>query len=77
MFKRKVASIMLVTVFLVGSFVSAQAAPAFKPDPIGPVEVSSAVYSDVSGPVSDLVGVAPLADTAKEKKEKQRERRWF
>ena len=50
---------------------SAVAAPHAKPtDPIGPVEVSSAVYSDVSGPLSGLTGVAPAADTAKEKKEK-------
>jgi len=39
-------------------------------DPIGPVEVSSAVYSDVSAPVRDLVGVAPAAPDTKEKKEK-------
>ena len=39
------------------------------PDSSGP-EVSAAVYSDVSGPLSDLVGLAPAAPTDKEKKEK-------
>ena len=39
-------------------------------DPAGPVEVSSAVYSDVSAPVRDLVGVAPAAPGGKEKKDK-------
>lgn len=33
-------------------------------------EVSPAVYSDVSGPLSDLVGLAPAASTDKAKKEK-------
>jgi hypothetical protein len=46
---------------------SASAAPK---DPIGSVEVSYAVYSDVSGPLSDLTGVAPAAPDEKEKKEK-------
>src|SRR5438128_6705084 len=51
--------------------VTVGAAPVSTPaDPIGPVEVSSAVYSDVSAPVRDLTGAAPAADTAKEKKEK-------
>lgn len=71
MFKRKVFSVVLLVVFLAGSNISAQAAPnSNDKDPIGPVEVSSAVYSDVSGPISDLTGVAPAADTDKEKKEK-------
>jgi hypothetical protein len=70
MFKRKAASIMLVIVFLVGSTIAAQAAPQSKTDPVGPVEVSSAVYSDVSAPVSSLVGDTPTASTDKEKKEK-------
>ena len=52
------------------SVVAAPAAQAKPEDPIGPVEVSGAVYFDVSGPMSDLVGVAPAADTDKEKKEK-------
>jgi hypothetical protein len=71
MFNRKVFSVILLVVFLAGSTISAQAAPkSNKDDPIGPVEVSSAVYSDVSGPLSNLTGVAPAADTDKEKKEK-------
>ena len=70
MFNRKVFSLALLVLILIGSTVSAQAAPSAKPDPIGPVEVSSAVYSDVSGPLSDLVGVAPDAPEEKEKKEK-------
>jgi hypothetical protein len=47
-----------------------QSSQATPPDPVGPVEVSGAVYSDVSGPLSDLVGVAPAAPDEKEKKEK-------
>jgi hypothetical protein len=47
-----------------------QSSAAAPKDPIGPVEVSSAVYSDVSAPVRDLVGVAPAPSTDKEKKEK-------
>jgi hypothetical protein len=71
MFKRKVLSIVLLMVLLAGSIISAQAAPnSNKTDSVGPVEVSSAVYSDVSAPVRDLVGVAPTASTDKEKKEK-------
>ena len=47
-----------------------QSVAATPPDPISAVEVSAAVYSDVSAPVRDLVGVAPAAPTDKEKKEK-------
>ena len=47
-----------------------QSTSAAPKDPIGPVEVTAAVYSDVSGPLSDLVGVAPAAPDEKEKKEK-------
>jgi hypothetical protein len=47
-----------------------QGSVASPKDPIGPVEVSSAVYSDVSAPVRDLAGVAPAPSTDKEKKEK-------
>lgn len=61
---------MLLAVSLLGNTVTAQAAPFAKTEPISPVEVSGAVYSDVSAPVRDLVGVAPEADTDKEKKEK-------
>ncbi len=70
MFKKKVASMLLVAVFLVGSVVSVNAAAPAKSDTVGPVEVSPAVYSDVSGALSDLTGVAPAAPTDKEKKEK-------
>jgi hypothetical protein len=41
-----------------------------KDAPVGPVEVSGAVYADVSGALSDMVGVAPAAPDDKEKKEK-------
>jgi hypothetical protein len=59
MFKKKVASLLLLVVLLMGSTISAQAGQPAKSDSVGPVEVSAAVYSDVSRPVSDLVGVAP------------------
>ena len=67
---KKVLLLKLVFVFLVGSTISVQAAPPSAKDPVGPVEVTSAVYSDVSGPLSSLTGVAPAAPTDKEKKEK-------
>jgi hypothetical protein len=71
MFNKKVVSLLLVVVFLVGSTISAQAGQASSGDDVGPVEVSSAVYSDVSGPVSELVGVAPTeADSKDNEKEK-------
>jgi hypothetical protein len=70
MFVRKVLSTTLLAVFLVGSPMAAQAAQASKPEPVGPVEVSSAVYSDVSAPLSEMTGLAPTAPTDKEKKEK-------
>ncbi|MCY7303454.1 MAG: hypothetical protein LH654_10590 [Thermoleophilia bacterium] len=68
-FRLSLALVVMLTVavLVVGITFSAQAAP---PQPIGPVEVSSAVYSDVSGPLSGLAGVAPAASTDKEKKEK-------
>ena len=68
---RKLFSVVLLVLLFVGSTMSAQAAPADKPEPVGPVEVSAAVNSDVSEPVSNLTGVAPTASTdEKEKKEK-------
>jgi len=70
MFNKKAISIVLLMVFLFGSTLSVQAAPSFKTDPVGAVEVSSAVYSDVSGPLSALTGVAPAVPTDKEKDEK-------
>ena len=68
MFK-KILSVFLLAAFFLGNSLSAKAA---KPDPnqVGPVEVSSAVYSDLSAPVRDLTGVSPTAATDKEKKEK-------
>ncbi len=41
-----------------------------KGDAVGPVEVSGAVYSDVSGPVRDLTGVAPTPSSDNGKKDK-------
>ena len=70
MFNKKLVSGFLMVVLLLGSTISVQAASSNKSDSVGPVEVSSAVYSDVSGPVSDLVGVAPALSSDKEKKEK-------
>src|SRR5436309_1799542 len=69
---RKLASLVgALALLLFSSLVgSAVAAPNSKPVPIGPVEVTSAVYSDVSAPVRDLVGDAPATGTGKEKKEK-------
>jgi hypothetical protein len=67
MVTRKVVSAAMLLVFIFGSTISVQAAP---PEPIGPVEVSPAVYSDVSGPLSDMTGLAPTGPDAKEKKEK-------
>lgn len=60
---------MIVAAFMLGDGYALAAGNNPK-DNIGPVEVSGAVQSDVSVPVRDLVGVAPSADTDKEKKEK-------
>jgi hypothetical protein len=59
----------VVATFVIGSGY-AMAAGNNPKDKIGPVEVSGAVYSDVSPPLRDLEGLAPSAETAKEKKEK-------
>jgi hypothetical protein len=59
----------MLVAFLAGSSFTAQAASPGK-DQVGPVEVSSAIYSDLSAPVRDLVGVSPTAPDEKEKKEK-------
>src|SRR5512142_2707270 len=67
MFSKKAITIVFLIVFLFSSTLAVQAAPASKTDPVGPVEVTSAVYSDVSAPVSDLVGSAPTAADSKEK----------
>ena len=63
------ASAGLVIAFLAAGTLPAMAANP-KDDLIGPVEVSYAVYSDVSWPLRDLVGFSPSASTDKEKKEK-------
>jgi len=63
--------VLVMAVSLIPTAMFGQSAAAEPKDPTGPVEVSSAVYSDVSGPLSDLVGVAPAdPDEKKEKKEK-------
>jgi hypothetical protein len=67
---RKVFAFTVLIALLIGSTISARAAAPSGKDTTGPVEVSAAVYSDVSGPLSDLVGVAPAAPDEKEKKEK-------
>ncbi|HET8708230.1 MAG TPA: hypothetical protein VFM46_18130, partial [Pseudomonadales bacterium] len=67
MFSKKAITTAFLMIFMFSSTLAVQAAPASKTDPVGPVEVSSAVYSDVSGPVSELVGVAPTAADSKDK----------
>jgi hypothetical protein len=67
---RNTVSVCLVAVLFTAVTIAAQAAPSSKTDAVDAVEVSSAVYSDVSGPVSDLVGVSPSESSDKEKKEK-------
>jgi hypothetical protein len=62
--------VLVMTLAWLPGAVFGQSSQATPPDPVGPVEVSGAVYSDVSGPLSDLVGVAPAAPDEKEKKEK-------
>ncbi len=66
MFSKALRFLMLTT-FLFGSAFTFKADP---PPPVGPVEVSSAVYSDVSGPLSGLTGLAPSPSDNKEKKDK-------
>ena len=55
---------------LLVSGASAASASSAPTGAAGPVEVSGAVYSDVSGPLSGLVGVSPTASTDKQKNEK-------
>jgi hypothetical protein len=62
--------VLVMAVTLIPTAMFGQSAAAAPQDPIGPVEVTAAVYSDVSGPLSDLTGVAPAAPDEKEKKEK-------
>ncbi len=66
---KEVVSLLLMVVFLAGNTFSASAAQP-NPDAVGPVEVSGSVYSDVSAPVRDLVGVAPSTPADKGKSEK-------
>src|ERR1043166_1187279 len=70
MLNKKVVSFALLIVFLIGSTLSAQAAPTTKNDPVGPVEVSAAVYSDISEPVRNLTGLAPTPDDKEKEKDK-------
>src|SRR5690242_18990925 len=72
MFGRRVLSLGMFVIFLTGGVGSVSAAPASGSKNVGPVEVSSAVYADVSAPVRDLVGMAPSGDTSKEQKDKPR-----
>ncbi|MGE5376790.1 MAG: hypothetical protein ACM3XO_17175 [Bacteroidota bacterium] len=67
---KKVLLLALSFVFMFGSTISAQAAHPSAKDPVGPVEVSSAVYSDVSEPLANMTGLAPASPDGKEKKEK-------
>jgi hypothetical protein len=62
--------VLVMAITLIPTAMFGQNASAAPKDPIGPVEVSSALFSDVSAPVRDLVGVAPAAPDTKEKKEK-------
>ncbi|HEY3310318.1 MAG TPA: hypothetical protein VGK00_01645 [Anaerolineales bacterium] len=66
---KKVLSVVLMLAFLAGNSFAAQAASPGK-DQVGPVEVSSAVYSDLSAPVRDMVGFSPY--TPEEKGHKER-----
>ena len=68
MFGKKIVAAAMSVGALIGCVVAADAAPPAPP--IGPVEVSSSVFSDVSAPVRDLVGLAPTGPTAKAKKQK-------
>jgi hypothetical protein len=67
---RKVLLLALAFVFLFGSTISAQAARPSAKDTVGPVEVSPAVYSDVSEPLANMTGLAPASPAEKDKKEK-------
>ena len=68
MVRKFLSVLMLLTVFSSSAFtVKADPPP---PDGPGAVEVSQAVYADVSAPVRDLTGLAPAPADSKEKKEK-------
>ena len=66
---KKILSVILMVAFLLGSTFAVQAASTGK-DGVGPVEESPAVYSDISAPVSEMVGVSPYSPTDKTKSEK-------
>lgn len=66
---RTLLQTVVVAAFILGNGY-AMAAGNDPKDKIGPVEVSGAVQYDVSAPVRDLEGLAPSAETDKEKKEK-------
>src|SRR5579859_662167 len=64
MFHRKVVSTLLLAAFMIGSTISAQAAPAKDQAPAtGPVEVTSAVKHDVSPPMRDIASNSRLLPT--------------
>ncbi len=65
----KLSHTVLLSAVVIGSTYSTAAGNNPK-DQVGPVEVSEAVQYDVSLPVRDLEGLAPLAPADKEKKEK-------
>jgi hypothetical protein len=62
--------VLVMAVTLIPTAMFGQSASAAPKEPVGPVEVSDAVYSDVSGPLSEMQGLAPAAPDEKEKKEK-------
>jgi len=65
-----VATLVLGSSLLVAGATVGTALAATKGDEVSPVEVSGAVYSDVSAPVRDLTGAAPTSSTDKGKKDK-------
>jgi hypothetical protein len=62
--------VLVMAVTLIPTAMFGQSAAAAPKEPVGPVEVSDAVYSDISGPLSEMQGLAPAAPDEKEKKEK-------
>ena len=67
-----VAALTLASSMLVAGVSAPSVLAASKGDTVGPVEVSGAVYSDVSAPIRDLTGVAPAPSTDKGKKDKEK-----
>lgn len=66
---KKVLQLLVLVAFVMGSSY-AMAAGRNPKDEVGPIEVSDAVYSDVSGNVGDLEGLAPDENEDREKREK-------